>query len=165
MIRELAEQWESTGLIDVNEETITRSGLIQRVLGSVTDRPGFSGDFMATCWRVGGESDPAMMFESLFGPIRTSPLNVTNLHNETLTGFVDLLHSSSVETVRQAAVEQLMLTLVEQMPMIYLSHTESALIGRKGTEGLGSWALPDGRQMFGQVAGVGRWAEVRVSDE
>ena len=51
------------------------------------------------------------------------------------------------------------------MPMIYLSHTESALIGRKGTEGLGSWALPDGRQMFGQVAGVGRWAEVRVSDE
>ena len=31
-----------------------------------------------------------MMFESLFGPIRTSPLNVTNLHNETLTGFVDL---------------------------------------------------------------------------
>ena len=165
MIRELAEQWESTGLIDVNEETITRSGLIQRVLGSVTDRPGFSGDFMATCWRVGGESDPAMMFESLFGPIRTSPLNVTNLHNETLTGFVDLLHSSSVETVRQAAVEQLMLTFVEQMPMIYLSHTESALIGHKGTEGLGSWSLPDGRQMFGQVAGVGRWAEVRVSDE
>ena len=52
MTRELKRQWEATGLVEVELDTVTRSGLIQRVLGSVTDRPGFSGDFDATCWRV-----------------------------------------------------------------------------------------------------------------
>ena len=165
MIRELARQWEATGFVEVETETVTRSGLIQRVLGSVTDRPGFSGDFMATCWRVGGESDPAMMFGPLFGPIRTSPLNVSNLHNEPLTTFVEMLHSSSVETVRQAAVEQIMLMLTEQMPMIYLSHAQSAVIGHPGTKGLGYWQLPNGNEVYGQVAGVGRWSDVWLSGE
>ncbi len=165
MTRELVRQWEATGLVEVQVETVTRNALIQRVLGSVTDRPGFSGDFVATCWRVGGESDPAMMFTPLFGPVRTSPLNVTNLHDETLTALVELLHSSSIETVRQAAVEQLMLAIVERMPMIYLAHSQSALIGHGGTEGLGSWLLPDGAVVLGQVAGVGRWAEVWLSGE
>ena len=165
MTRELKRQWEATGLVEVEMETVTRSGLLQRVLGSVTDRPGFSGDFLATCWRVGGESDPAMMFAPIFGPVRTSPLNVSNLHNDSLTALVDLLHSSSIETVRQAAVEQLMLALVEQMPMIYLSHSQSALIGHPDTEGLGAWTLPSGDMVYGQVAGVGRWAEVWISDE
>ena len=165
MIRELARQWEATGFVEVETETVTRSGLIQRVLGSVTDRPGFSGDFMATCWRVGGESDPAMMFGPLFGPIRTSPLNVSNLHSEPLTAFVELLHSSSVETVRQAAVEQIMLVLTEQMPMIYLSHAQSAVIGHPGTRGLGYWQLPNGNEVYGQVAGVGRWSDVWLSGE
>ena len=165
MTRELKRQWEATGLVEVELDTVTRSGLIQRVLGSVTDRPGFSGDFDATCWRVGGESDPAMMFASIFGPVRTSPLNVSNLHDESITAFVDLLHSSSIETVRQAAVEQLMLALVEHMPMIYLSHSQSALIGHSDTKGLGSWALPNGEVIYGQVAGVGRWSEVWISDE
>ena len=165
MTRELKRQWEATGLVEVELDTVTRSGLIQRVLGSVTDRPGFSGDFDATCWRVGGESDPTMMFASIFGPVRTSPLNVSNLHNESITAFVDLLHSSSVETVRQAAVEQLMLALVEHMPMIYLSHSQSALIGHSDTKGLGSWTLPSGEVIYGQVAGVGRWSEVWISDD
>ena len=120
---------------------------------------------MATCWRVGGESDPAMMFGPLFGPIRTSPLNVSNLHSEPLTAFVELLHSSSVETVRQAAVEQIMLVLTEQMPMIYLSHAQSAVIGHPGTGGLGYWQLPNGNEVYGQVAGVGRWSDVWLSDE
>ena len=165
MTRELSRQWEATGLVEVETETVTRSGLIQRVLGSITDRPGFSGDFVATCWRVGGESDPALMFAPLFGPIRTSPLNVTNLHNESLTEFVELLQSSSIETVRQTAVEQIMLALIEQMPMIYLSHAQSAVVGHPNTEGLGYWQLPNGRDVYGQVAGVGRWSDVWVSDE
>ena len=165
MTRELARQWEATGFVEVELETVTRNGLIQRVLGSVTDRPGFSGDFLATCWRFGGESDPAMMFAPLFGPVRTSPLNVTNLHDESLTLLVDLLHSSRIETVRQAAVEQLMLAFVERMPMIYLSHAQSALVGHSDTAGLGSWVLPDGTGVFGQVAGVGRWAEVWLPHE
>ncbi len=165
MTRELERQWEATGFVDVELETVTRNGLIQRVLGSVTDRPGFSGDFLATCWRVGGETDPAMMFTPFFGPVRTSPLNVANLHDESLSSLVELLHSSPIETVRQAAVEQLMLALVEQMPMIYLSYSQSAVVGHSGTAGLGSWGLPDGTGTLGQVAGVGRWAEVWLSDE
>ena len=165
MTRELSRQWEATGLVEVEIETVTRSGLIQRVLGSITDRPGFSGDFVATCWRVGGESDPAMMFGPVFGPIRTSPLNVSNLHNESLSEFVDLLNSSSVETVRQAAVEEIMLALTEQMPMVYLSHAQSAVLGHPNTEGLGYWQLPNGEDVYGQVAGVGRWSDVWISDE
>ena len=92
-------------------------------------------------------------------------MNVSNLHSEPLTAFVELLHSSSVETVRQAAVEQIMLVLTEQMPMIYLSHAQSAVIGHPGTGGLGYWQLPNGNEVYGQVAGGCRWSAVCFSDE
>ena len=51
-----------------------------------------------------------------------------------------------------------MLALVEHMPMIYLSTV--CPIGHSDTKGLGSWALPNGEVIYGQVAGVGRWSEV-----
>lgn len=160
MVRSLSEQWQSTGLVVVEPETVSRSGIIQRVMGAITDRPSFSGDFTASCWRFGGESDPWALLATATGPVKTSPLNVANLESDRVTQLVALVQQSPTLAARRAAIEQVMLTFALEVPAIYLGHATSAVIGSDEVEGLGSWSLPDGRQVFGYSGGVGRYDEL-----
>jgi len=160
MARELERQWESTGVVDVEVETVSRSGLIQRVVGAVTDRPSFSGDFTATCWRLGGESDPWILLSTALGPVKTSPFNIANLEDERLAELVTLVQQSSTLATRHAAVEQIMLVFAAEVPAIYLGHATTAVIGSDEVGGLGVWTLPSGEQMVGHVGGVGRYSEL-----
>jgi len=160
MARELERQWETTGVVDVEIEIVSRSGLIQRVVGAVTDRPSFSGDFTVTCWRLGGESDPWALLSTALGPVKTSPFNVANLEEERLSELVTLVQTSANEATRHAAIEQIMLVFALEVPAIYLGHATTAVIGSDEVRGLGVWTLPDGREFVGHVGGVGRYAEV-----
>ncbi|MDG2113285.1 MAG: ABC transporter substrate-binding protein, partial [Actinomycetota bacterium] len=160
MARALEGQWESTGVVDVEVEIVSRSGLIQRVMGAITDRPSFSGDFTVTCWRMGGESDPWALLSTAVGPVKTSPLNVANMENERLVELVALVQSSPTFAVRRAAIEQIMITFAVEAPALYLGHATTAVVGTDDVYGLGAWTLPSGDEVFGQVGGVGRYAEV-----
>lgn len=156
----LAAQWQATGLVDVEVETVSRSGLISRVMGAVTDRPSFAGDYQASCWRLGGESDPSALLGPAVDPVRTSPLNVSNVQDERLVDLVGLVQTSPTLGTRQAAVEQVMLEFLSEVPALYLGYGTTAVIGSAAVEGLGTWTLPDGRTVTGQVGGVGRYDEV-----
>lgn len=160
MARALEGQWEATGLVDVEVEVVSRSGLIQRVMGAVTDRPSFSGDFTVTCWRMGGESDPWTLLSTALGPVKTSPLNIANLEDEELSELVGLVQTSPTFATRRAAVEQIMVIFAVEAPALYLGHSTTAVVGTDQVFGLGSWTLPSGREVFGQLGGVGRYAEV-----
>ena len=160
MARTLAAQWEATGLIDAEVEVVSRSGLIQRVTGAITDRPSFSGQFTATCWRMGGESDPWTLLSTALGPVKTSPLNISNLQDEGLSDLLTLVQESRTFATRRAAVEQIMMSFAIEVPALYLGYATSAVVGSNEVEGLGAWTLPTGQQVFGQVGGVGHYAEV-----
>ena len=156
----LVDQWRATGLVDVEFETVSRSGLVARVMGAVTDRPSFAGDYQASCWRLGGESDPSILLGPAVDPVRTSPLNVSNVEDERLVDLVALVQTSPTLATRQAAVEQVMLEFVSEVPALYLGYGLTAVIGSADVVGVGSWTLPDGRTVVGQVGGVGRYDEV-----
>ncbi len=162
MMRELAVQWEATGVVDVTVETVSRNGLIQRVVGSITDRPSFSGDFTASCWRLGGESDPWALLVAALGPVKTSPLNISNLETSSLEDLVVLLQEGATDAARRAALEQIMLSFASDVPAIYLGHAVTAVVSTPEVEGLGVWTLPGGQQVLGQFGGVGRYDEVWI---
>jgi len=164
MTRSLKSQWEATGLVDVTLEQVGRNALIKRVLGSVTDQPSFKGDFEASCWRVGGESDPGAQIEAFLGLVKTSPLNVANMEGDDLLSLVEELNATGKFQDRSLILENLMLLLNAKIPMIYVDYLSSALIGDSSVEGLGTWTLPEGTSVLGQIAGVGRYSEVWLND-
>jgi peptide/nickel transport system substrate-binding protein len=165
MTRSLKSQWEATGLVDVTLEQVGRNALIKRVLGSVTDQPSFKGDFEASCWRVGGESDPGAQIEAFLGLVKTSPLNVANMEGDDLLSLVKQMNATGKFQDRLLTLENLMLLLNTKIPMIYVDYLSSALIGDSSVEGLGIWTLPEGISVLGQIAGVGRYSEVWLNDE
>jgi ABC-type transport system substrate-binding protein len=165
MTRSLKSQWEATGLVDVTLEQVGRNALIKRVLGSVTDEPSFKGDFEASCWRVGGESDPGAQIEAFLGLVKTSPLNVANMEGDDLLSLVKQMNATGKFQDRLLTLENLMLLLNTKIPMIYVDYLSSALIGDSSVEGLGIWTLPEGISVLGQIAGVGRYSEVWLNDE
>ncbi len=162
LLDELKQQLDATGLVEMRMETVTRTGLIQRVIGSVADNPSFSGDFTATCWRLGGESDPWVLLEAALGPIRTSPLNIANLHTEDLSALVNQLQGTYEPSDRQAVIERIMQTFASEVPYLYLGHSQSAVIARSEVQGIREWSLPSGELVQGQRLGVGRYTELWI---
>ena len=165
MTAELERQWEATGLVDVDVETVARTGLISRVMGSVVQSPSFAGDFGATCWRVGGESDPAVLASAAVGPIRTTPLNVSNFTGEHLGALASLIKSTDAGDDRRQAVAQFMAELTNEAPYVYLAYSSSVLAASADIAGLGRTTLPDGNVVEGQRLGVGRYDEVWLRRE
>ncbi len=165
MTAELERQWESTDLVDVDVETLARTGLISRVMGSVIQSPSFAGDFGATCWRVGGESDPAILASAAVGPVRTTPLNVSNFTGEHLAALASLIKSTDAGSERLDAVAQFMLELANEAPYVFLSYSSSVVAATADVAALGRTSLPDGSVVEGQRLGVGRYDEVWLRRE
>ncbi|WP_423919851.1 ABC transporter substrate-binding protein [Candidatus Poriferisodalis sp.] len=165
MTATLERQWEDTGLVDVDVETVARTGLISRVMGSVVQSPSFAGDFGATCWRVGGESDPAVLASAAVGPVRTTPLNVSNFTGEHLAALASLIKATDAGDDRRQAVAKLMLELTNEAPYVYLGYASSVVAATADVAGLGTTTLPDGSVVQGQRLGVGRYDEVWLRRE
>lgn len=165
MTAELKRQWESTGLVDVDVETLARTGLISRVMGSVVQSPSFAGDFGATCWRVGGESDPAVLASAAVGPVRTTPLNASNVTGEHLSALVSLIKSTEAGDDRRDAVAQFMAELANEAPYVFLAYSSSVVAATADVEGLGRMSLPHGGVVEGQRLGVGRYDEAWLRRE
>ena len=165
MTAELERQWEGTGLVDVDVETVARTGLISRVMGSVVQSPSFAGDFDATCWRVGGESDPSVLASAAVGPVRTTPLNVSNFTGEHLASLASLIKSTGAIDDRRDAVGRFMAELANEAPYVFLSYSSSVVAATADVAALGRTSLPDGRLVEGQRLGVGRYDEVWLRRE
>ncbi|WP_420625826.1 ABC transporter substrate-binding protein [Candidatus Poriferisodalis sp.] len=165
MTATLERQWEDTGLVDVDVETVARTGLISRVMGSVVQSPSFAGDFGATCWRVGGESDPAVLASAAVGPVRTTPLNVSNFTGEHLAALASLIKATDAGDDRRQAVAQFMLELTNEAPYVYLGYASSVVAATADVAGLGTTTLPDGSVVEGQRLGVGRYDGVWLRRE
>ncbi len=165
MTAELERHWEATGLVEVDVETVARTGLISRVMGSVVQNPSFSGDFGATCWRVGGESDPAVLVAAAVGPVRTTPLNVSNFADEYLASLASLIKSATSEAERRRAVADFMMELANQAPYVLLTYASSVVAATADVVGLGRTTLPGGGVVDGQRLGVSRYDEVWLHRE
>ncbi|WP_419946153.1 ABC transporter substrate-binding protein [Candidatus Poriferisodalis sp.] len=165
MTATLEHQWELTGLVAVEVETLARTGLISRVTGSVVQSPSFAGDFAAACWRVGGESDPAVLASAAVGPVRTTPLNASNFTGEHLAALASLIKSANDPPQRGQAVAQFSAELNNEAPWVYLGYASSVLAASSVVGDLGRTTLPDGDVVEGHRLGVGRYDEAWLRHE
>ena len=63
---------------------------------------------------------------------------------------------------RRTAVEEIMVTMASEVPLIYIGYTSSAIAGLQSVQGLALWTLPDGTVIDGQLNSVGRYVETWI---
>lgn len=139
--------WGEIG-IDVIVVTVDESTLVSQMVGSSDQNPPFSGDYDASCtYTGGGETDPVTYLLNSFGPIATTPGNITNYTNPKIDELRDKLMATADFDERYELFEEAGLILAEEVPLTW---------GSKSPIGLGfvdkivtptPWETPDGNMV------------------
>lgn len=127
---------------------------VTRTIGSPDTNPPFRGDFNISCWRSGaGSLDPYTAFKNEFSPVETTATNYSNFTSDEIDRWVEVLRSTTDVADRFEAVEQIGLILAEEMPVIVVSPTPTAVGYRDAIHGIAGWSLPSGNKGTGTEGG------------
>lgn len=151
--------WKNIG-IDVTIATLEQAIIVTRVIGGPDTEPPFVGDFQATCFRAGGESDPYTTLKSAFGNPATEPANVTNYSTDTLAAQLEILRSNTDFDTRYAAIEAIGMELAENVPFSWTGSTATSLFATNNVRNLERWTIPGGILGSGVVGAESFWTEV-----
>lgn len=154
--------WNAIG-IDVNLVQVEQPVLITNAIGTADQEPPFSGSFMITCFRMGGEADPYTTLYPSFGPPETSPGNIANYVSEDVDGYLETLRTATDFETRYAAVESMMMELTETLPLMWTGGTATALYAQNDVRNLGGWTTPDGALGDGVVSALTYWGDVWIA--
>jgi peptide/nickel transport system substrate-binding protein len=135
--------WGEAGM-EVTLAQVEQAAHIQNAIGSPDSDPPFRGNYQVNCWRSGGQDDPSIIFGSEFGPVESSPLNFTNFFDPRIAELVELLQTTDDVDERYAAVEEIGLIVVDQMPMTWGVGTASIVGFADTVQGIADWTLPSG---------------------
>ncbi|MFA5564706.1 MAG: ABC transporter substrate-binding protein [Acidimicrobiia bacterium] len=145
--------WGAIG-VDASLAQADYAAQVSRTIGTPDTDPPFRGDFNISCWRSGaGSLDPYTAFKNEFGPVATTATNYSNFTSEEIDRWVDVLRSSTDLNERFEAVEQIGLILADEMPVIVVSPTPTAVGYRDAIHGIASWLLPSGNKGTGTEGG------------
>lgn len=147
--------WVAVGF-DVRLRQVEQATQIQSVI---------SGDYMVTCWRSSNEQDPYIIFSNDFGDPALQPLNYTNFAHPLISQNVEVLQLVPEFEQRYAAVENILMLLVEQVPNTWTGSTPSAVAANPKVRNLRDWTFPDGRLGDGMPVAQVSWAQVWIRNE
>jgi peptide/nickel transport system substrate-binding protein len=119
-----------------------------------------SGDYMVTCWRMGGEADPYITLSNAFGPPDEQPLNFTNFTHPVVDENLEILRLETDFELRFAAVERIMLLFTEAVPNLWTAATPVGIGVRTELRNLDGWRFPDGMLGEGIPGGQVMWGQV-----
>lgn len=118
---------------------------IENAVGSADQEPPFKGNYMINCWRTGGGTgDPITSLQTYFGPIATTPGNVFNYVNPEIDEALHTLKTSPDFVERYAAVERIGIITNEEVPVLWISPTATAIGYVNNIHGIADWTLPSG---------------------
>jgi peptide/nickel transport system substrate-binding protein len=154
--------WNAVGM-EVSLRQVDQATLIAEIQGTPDDD--YTGSYEAGCFRLGDESDPYTVLSTLFGEPAESPQNWTNYTSDVVQQNLDTLRTSADVDERQAAFEEMMLHLAENVPNTWTAGTASMIATRPEVNGVASWTLPDGTPGEGTPEARGRWGHVWLGEE
>jgi len=154
--------WGSIG-VEVGLNQVEQAPHIQNAIGSPDSDPPFAGSYMINCWRNGGQADPYTTLSQAFGPVATTPGNVTNFTSERLDANLQVLRESSDFDTRYAANEDIMFELAEQVPLLWTGGTATAVFARNEIRNIPTWTAPDGELGFGVLDAVFRPGQIWIA--
>lgn len=128
---------------------------IENAVGSADQEPPFKGNYMINCWRTGGGTgDPITSLQTYFGPIATTPGNVFNYVDPEIDEALHTLKTSADFTERYAAVEKIGIITSEQVPVLWVSPTATAIGYVNNIRGIDDWTLPSGKRGNGNPSAI-----------
>jgi peptide/nickel transport system substrate-binding protein len=142
--------WRAAGY-EVRLRQIEQATQIQAVI---------SGDYMITCWRMGGEADPYVTLYNAFGPPDVQPLNFTNFDHPVVDENLEILRTGADFDARYAAVERIMLLFTEEVPNLWTAATPVAIGTRPELRNVDGWRFPDDTSGDGIPGGQVMWGHV-----
>jgi peptide/nickel transport system substrate-binding protein len=146
--------WEEIGF-DVSVNPLEQSAHIQ---GAIT------GDYMIKCFRAGVDQDPLTTFQNALGDPEVVLTNFTDYTSPTVDEAIQALRTTAVVEDRAAAVEELGLQLVEDMPIYWTGSDLTFIASSEDVHGVASWQLPDGSLGDGAAPGITFWSQVWVGE-
>lgn len=129
----LAEQWESVGITTTVEVLDEAAGAAALVVG----------DFEAVLWGFWDRPDPDAIYHYLYGE---STLNFPKYRTPTVDAALDAGRPITDVETRAAEYQKIWDEYGEQVPILWLYHSEWALAWRDGLYGVGDFTLPTGEK-------------------
>lgn len=145
--------WTDVGF-EVTLEQVDNPTQISRAVGSADTDPPYVGNYMITCWRNGGESDPYTTLYTQFSDPAITPGNVTNYHSDYVDEQLEILRSNADFNVRYEAVENIMMDFAENVPNTWTGATANALYSTNKVHNVAGWTLPGGIEGRGAAGAV-----------
>lgn len=155
--------WGEVG-VDLDVKQVEETVLVQRMVGSADQNPPFRGEYTISCtYAGGGFEDPLTRLRSYFGPVETTPGNITNYVDPEIDRLMEELASNTDFTKRYEVVEEIGMILAEQVPIIWGSPTPRVVGYVDNIHGLTDWVLPSGSPGNGTPEGHMRFHQVFVA--
>lgn len=132
----IAEGWSKIG-INVEVEQVEQAALVGMGIGGTLDQP--------FCFQSGGGSnDPYFVFSNAFGSPDVSPQNITRFTDPRIDEQLEVLRTTTDLDERKAAVEEIGMVLVEEMPLMWNAGSSTAMAMQTNVKNADGWTLPDG---------------------
>lgn len=150
--------------IDFKLNTVDQATLLSNVLGAASQKPGYSGTYMMSCWANGsdyaGTRDPYNVFAAEYGSPTTDASNYTNFTTPALTAAIQDLGTHTDVATRKADVAKIAAILGQEVPVLWSAGSPNAIGGQAKVGGLANWVFPDGTKGNGHPDAEVTWGQV-----
>lgn len=155
--------WDDLG-VEVKVDTVDEPTLVSRFVGSADTSPPFVGDYDTSCTYIsGGEGDPFTAIAGAFGPVATTPGNITNFTDPRIDDLLEDLKSTVDLATRKEIVEKISIIVAEEAPIIWASKTPTIVAYSNKLHGVKDWRLPSGELGNGTPVGDARFHQVFIA--
>ncbi|MBN2624453.1 MAG: hypothetical protein JXA83_13835 [Acidimicrobiales bacterium] len=120
------------------------------------------GDYQAKCFRMGLDRDPLPTLHNAWST--ESAINFTRFTDPSIEENLDALAASADLEERRGLVEEISLTVNENVPMTYHGSTLAVLGARDAVKGLDAWTFPDGGEGSGTPGATTMWGAVWTTE-
>jgi len=156
--------WGELG-VELEIQSVELAAMTERLVGSADTDPSFKGSFQINCSEQGGGADdPLSVFRRFFGPVATSPSNITNYTNPEIDEQLEILQKTTDFATRYAAVEKIQTIAAEDVPLIWFFVTPAVVGHKDSINGVADWQLPSGSTGEGTPDATVRFHQVWLED-
>jgi len=155
------QEWGDVG-VEVELATLEQSTFVTKIIGGPGDTPAFAGDFVASCWADGTESDPLSLFDTRYGAVADNVLNWTNYTNPAIDEQVEILRSTGDVDARYAATGEITRITAEAMPIYWGPTGATNVVAKTSVKNVEGYTHADGTPGTRRPAGTVWWHEVFV---
>lgn len=118
-------------------------------------------DYQVKCFRFGSPRDPYFTVTEGFTP---GPLNFTDFTHPDIDDALETLRTTVDEDERVEAIEQISMTVTENVPVTFSGSTLMTFAVRSEVKNVDGWTFPDGTEGSGNQSAAAMWGHVWLAD-